>query len=289
MKKGEEELKRLVEELNKREEEYHMHARNSKDTYEKMISAIDDWLTSRSMPVFKSPEAEEKFKWRVEMEKISNAREIDKFIFFSKLLNEIGDKEFIYEEWIYNNHSIRAKLIEYYPTNERNKKVPKPSTFFIEMYNWYKDNMTSKLEQIYWLRLFLDFLSDLDEIDLENDMVYNAILDIVKQYLAIAKYYSTSVEKSEITAIDTNAYNTRHYLTFSSETAEDFLLKKLIRLVESTIGGLLKEEDKATIVKAVVSDFPDADSTVKIFARWGNVLDNKKGKKYGIPRKERRG
>ncbi|WP_292598611.1 hypothetical protein [Mesotoga sp. UBA6090] len=56
--------------------------------YEIMIQAINEWLDSKELAVFKSADKEKIFEWKVALEKTSYS---EKFYTFSKVLDEIGD------------------------------------------------------------------------------------------------------------------------------------------------------------------------------------------------------
>lgn len=237
------------------------------DSYQRMMAAIDAWLADHEEPTFESPSAEQVFRWRVDIEKLSYDR-AERFAYFSKLLTEIGDIEFTYLGNVYNNRSLRALLVEYYPGHG-----PESSVFFGEMYAWYKGNVTTKREQIYWLRLFLDFLRDLDESDARKvvNSCLEQIKDVIKQYLALVQYYVTEAPK-EIEDINTvytaPTLGIRVYFDYVTDPKD--LLRILANLANSEVGKLLPNDIKAMVVRFAVPAFADTDAAVHIYAAWGD-------------------
>jgi len=248
----------------------------SEDAYKEMISAIDNWLKSNPITSFSSPEEEQSFKWRVEIEKVSSRKDIDKFTYFSKLLGEIDDKEFIYKKVIYNNHSIRVFMMENYPYSDRTKDIPSPDSFFLEMYNWYKENITSKREQAYWLKTFMEFLSDFSSSDaVLFTSCYEEIQEILKQYLVIMEYYLNN-EYDNIEGIKKVYQQPEEVsgpsiiISFGGEfIPEEYFLDPLLKLSDSDVGKLIKEEDRKMVIRYITSNLATFEETVKIYINWG--------------------
>jgi len=240
----------------------------SNNFYDKMISAIDEWLKNNNESSFTSTDATQVFKWRVGIERLGYDS-LERFTFYSKLLKEIDDKEFIYNSNVYNNRSTRVLMLENYPSYNRPKDIPAPDSFFVEMYNWYKENITSKREQAYWLVEFVYFLSKLspDDATLVANSCYSQIQDILKQYIAIMDYYLAN-EPDEIPSIQ--YIYTSLTLIFSSESKEYYFLSSLATLSSSNIGKFIKQEDRNIVLNYILPKFIDSTEAIRIYARWGD-------------------
>lgn len=236
--------------------------------YDKMISTIDEWLKSNNQASFTSADDMQVFKWRVGIETLGYDS-LERFTFYSKLLKEIDNKEFTYNYIVYNNRSIRIFMLENYPSYDRPEEIQAPDSFFVEMYDWYKENTTSKREQAYWLVEFVYFLSNLssDDAALVANSCYSQIQDILKQYIAIMDYYLVN-EPGEIPSIE-NIY-TSLYTIFSSKPNEYYFLKGLSTLSSSNIGKFIKQEDRNIVLNYILPKFMDSEEVIRIYARWSD-------------------
>src|SRR5690606_34233642 len=102
---------------------------------------------------------EQVFRWKVAIEQ-AGYRSEDRFLVYQEILTDIGEREFTYEHTIYNATSLRAFMLDTYPSGTRHtQEIPRPDRFFADAYSWYQEYISSTAEQMRWLQGFLSFFS----------------------------------------------------------------------------------------------------------------------------------
>jgi|LFRM01.1.fsa_nt_gb hypothetical protein len=239
--------------------------------YEEMIQAMEAWIASNPRAEFDSAEAAQVFEWRVGLEKLGY-QDRERFDFFRTLLDEIGDRQFVYQQNRYHKRSIQAKILESYPEAHIGEDgVPDPVAFFKDMRAFYKANISSITEQAYWINAFLDFLADFRRYSVEPSvarrMVEEAgeeIHEVVVEFIAIAQYYLAE-SKDELKNIDYVYTNYSMVILLGSE-ALDMFLRPLNRFADSLIASLMAKEDRQAIIDFLVPKYADNDTVVKIYS-----------------------
>lgn len=176
--------------------------KNSDDYFSQAIYAIENWLESIPDKQYKSAASDEVFKWKVELEKCSFDN-YKKFVLYNKMLNEIGNKQFKYQRYIFNNKTLIYYQLDkysnyytdYWDHNEGSEEPVSPTHFLKETYQFYINNVETKEEQWDWINQFITLVS-YSYYGAEEQYIaslrresYNTVLEVLKQYIVLSKYF----------------------------------------------------------------------------------------------------
>jgi len=237
------------------------------DPYQDMVVAIEKWLESHPAREFSSAQEAQVFAWKVGLERLGYS-DREAFLFYSQLLDEIGNTTFTHNNWIYSEPSVRAKLFESYPTLEYlrgDKQVPAPESIFADTYEWYRSNVVSRLEQCYWLQLFLKFFvyftPGSEQLASLVSTNREAIHQILIQYLALAAIYLRD-DREQIERLFCTYKN--YGLCIETRPLADVMLAPLASFCE-VIASYLTAEEKTGILTFAIPDYADSDYAVQIY------------------------
>jgi hypothetical protein len=231
--------------------------------YDAMIMAIQRWHESNPEPRFKSADSKQVFEWRVSLEKFDYKMKVERFQFYERLLSEIGDRQFTHKDWRYNAKSIRAKMLTDYPFWDYTEAIIGPVANFGRLYDWYKENISSQREHLYWLRCFLSYVSDLRDHDTEEllKLHHVSLNEICQQYIALL----ASSDLSPIEAMNIDYVYSELTVFASSQSVADELLSPLAEFTVE-VGSALTEDTKDALISFIVPDYIDNDYAIKIYA-----------------------
>lgn len=246
----------------------------SNELYEIAIASIDNWLDSIPENQYQKATEDEIFRWKVMIEKNQG---LGLFLTYYELLGEINQKEFIYENKIFNQKTIRYYQLFKYPDYflsqaDFSKIKVKPEKLLKTSYDYYRKNINKKEEQLAWLKQFMSFLSYYKHlinhkfyIEKINETNYDIVANILNQYIIISKYYLTK-ESINIPLIFLYTYNkNKPFITIGLGNNENSILEVLYHFSD-TWKEYLKSEDKKTILNFVLPKYQDSDYAVKIYS-----------------------
>ena len=240
------------------------------ENYSNALKAIDKWLTSLDKNTFVEATSQELFNWKL---KIESAEDIaEKFLAFVDIYKEIGDKEFVYDDWIYNRNSLMYRKIVNYGNYAYYKKTfykGSPSIFLRETYDYYKNNIVSKEEQYEWLHAYMTFLDfsgwrtnkDVFIKKLTTDS-YPIVEDILKQYMILTKYF---LENNTEVILNVGYYYSQTGIMWSSKSETESALEELTKVVKGW-AEYFKPDIKNNILSFIMDEFPETDQAVQIYA-----------------------
>ena len=207
--------------------------------------------------------ADEQFMWRVDIESLGGGRGEEEFLKVIELIEKVGEKSFEYENTIYNKESLRLLLLRKYP----NHRYGNPIEFFIEQYEWYKENIVAKDKQLYWLNEFIEYLSFMiSDYWSTSDKNIKKVLsteyrDLINEILEQVMVLSYEEEaKDYLWAY--SAFNWGGMFGFEFEV----VLGNLDRFLSSW-ADQMTEGEKEVMIDWVISNFADNDLAVKIYAK----------------------
>jgi hypothetical protein len=231
--------------------------------YDSMIRAINRWYESNPKPSFKSADSQRVFGWRVSLEQFDYDTRVERFLFYEKLLAEIGEQQFTHNSYNYNANSIRAKMLKDYPFSQYTETMVGPATNFGNIYEWFQSNITNRKEHLYWLRLFLGYPYSMRDRD-KDVLVANhseSLNNICLQYIALLS--ASNLSSSEILNID-QVYEDSFIFMSTGDNVDSLLRPLSIFIAE--VGYVLTEDSREAVISFLVPDYVDNDYAIKIYA-----------------------
>ena len=244
---------------------------STEEAYKKAINAIEEWIQTIPEKEYKHAEESQKFQWKVGLEE--NSRGKARFIYYENLLDEIGNTEFVYENYVFNNKTIRCFQFKHYGdyySEVAQQKLLEPDQFFKRQYEFYKENITTKKEQWVWLSNFFTFFSSSSLYGAEESKFvrsltensYSRLAKVLNQYLILSKYMLENnpdlTKKGDIIYYDEES----GYVTMGTPIYNVF--NPLVSFVKRFKQNL-KENEKQTILNFIIPEYQDTDQAVKIY------------------------
>jgi len=244
---------------------------STEEAYQKAIHSIEAWIETIPKDSYQKAEKDQKFQWKVGLEE--NSRGKARFIYYENLLDEIGNTEFVYENYVFNNKTIRCFQFKHYGdyySEVAQQKLLEPNQFFKRQYEFYKENITTKKEQWVWLSNFFTFFSSSSLYGAEESKFvksltensYSRLAKVLNQYLILSKYMLENnpdlTQKGDIIYYDEES----GYVTMGTPIYNVF--NPLVSFVKR-FKQKLKEDEKQTILNFIIPEYQDTDQAVKIY------------------------
>ncbi|MFW6015094.1 MAG: hypothetical protein ACOCRK_01500 [bacterium] len=260
---------------------FNVLAAETEDLYSEAIQSINNWIESIPKDQYRSATDNEIFMWKVEIENSGGVSwdSESSYSILEKLANEIGNKQFIYENITFNKNSINffqlQNYIKFY--NYSYSDIPKPDDFFIETLEYYKGNISSVNEQWEWLYGFLQMLSfqeyytsatlgpgTKNENFLNNlKSEYDNVLSVVNLYIILGDDLLTNNPTPILKS--GRLYYDYAVNTYGRNLEVNVFLGQLYNFVYHW-QDILSEDDKKRILNQVVPKYQNNDFAVKIYS-----------------------
>lgn len=235
--------------------------------HQKAIQAIENWLNKIPKERYEKAQSEDIFQWKLSIEE--NQDKCERFQLYNKLLEEIGNKKFVYNASIFNTKTIRYYQLSLYYSCYKSQGGVEPSQFLSSIYSFYKGHINSKNEQWIWLDQFLSFLGGgrfgEDRPKLSSELAsnsYGVISNMLKEYLFISDHI---VKNNSELIKNKDIFYTENPGAWATYNSENVVLKRIYNFVKM-FQGYLKESEKEAIKKFLLPTYQEQDYTVKIYS-----------------------